>query len=496
MTIAHEIAMAPRWRSPEHNDVRDDLASDIDDRVVVPASQPPTSTRTPRRDDWRNPAPKPSEAGWEIGAAIAGWPVIWALGLTNFAFPLLGIYLGWKLHRRGRVRVPPGFWIWMLFLALVVISAPAIGAHADNTLTNGGAGRYLFAAVRFLNYLGVTMVMLFIGNLTEKELPRIRVVRWIAALGVSTVALGLLAMALPDFGFRTALGYVLPQSLLGGSAQARLAQVQAILGASAPRPAAPFTYTNAWGNTLSLLLVGVVLFAVVATARRRRAAAWAVFAISIVPIVYSLNRGVWTGIGLSIVILGVRLAARGRIALVGTLLGLIALAGVVFVATPLGTIVTARLNAGHSNSIRESLAGASIDAARQSPVVGFGTTRLTIGSDVSIAIGNTPDCPKCGNREIGSTGQLWLLLISQGFLGALLYFGFFLRVLWEYRRDASLLGLAASLIVLLEAYYSLFYTALTMPLAVTMAAIGLLWRNDDLRRARGAAGKRDHAYAI
>ena len=61
------------------------------------------------------------------------------------------------------------------------------------------------------------------------------------------------------------------------------------------------------------------------------------------------------------------------------------------------------------------------------PPAGFGVFLQAI--DASIAIGPSEACPRCGSRNIGSTGQLTLLLISQGFLGVALYFGFLITIL-------------------------------------------------------------------
>ena len=60
-----------------------------------------------------------------------------------------------------------------------------------------------------------------------------------------------------------------------------------------------------------------------------------------------------------------------------------------------------------------------------SPLIGYGSTRETVGSDESIAIGATPECPRCGNRTIGSTGHAWNVLYSQGFVGLTAFMGFF-----------------------------------------------------------------------
>jgi hypothetical protein len=90
---------------------------------------------------------------------------------------------------------------------------------------------------------------------------------------------------------------------------------------------------------------------------------------------------------------------------------------------------------------------------------------------------------------VGSDGQFWNLLLQNGFVGAFCYVAFFLAVSWRYRRDATPIGLAGGLTVLLPLFYMLVYPAIGMPLAVSFIAVGLLWRNDLARRATPAAGR-------
>lgn len=472
----------PQW-------VRDPLASDLDDRLVVRVPVQPVEPRT-ARTSW--PVPRRSRRlpdGWPIAAAVAGWPLWWALGLTNLVFPVFAVPLAWQLMRRGHVRLPPGFWAWALFLVLVAASGLALDVEVTGAATSEGIGRYFAFCFRLLNYLAVTVMLLYVGNMSESELPRRRVIDWFSALAVSTIALGALSLLLPDFGFTTPVSQLLPGSLRGdGGGQVRLSQLQPVLGETSPRPSAPFPFTNAWGNNLSLLLVWLVVGWGILGSRSRRLALWCLLAVALVPIVFSLNRGMWIGLGLSVLVVAVRLGLRGRMRALGGLVVLLTVAAFAFAASPLETMVEERLAAGHSNEVRGSLAGASIDAATQSPVLGFGSTRNTVGSDASIAIGPSESCPRCGARTIGSTGQLTLLLISQGFLGALLYCWFLARTVWRYARDHSALGLAGTLVVGLELFYALFYSALTMPLAVAFLSIGLLWRNDRLRADALRAG--------
>ncbi len=434
--------------------------------------------------------------GWPIAAAVAGFPVWWALGLVPFVFPVAAGILLYQLRGRRRLSVPPGFWIYLVFLAVVVASAVMLNVTAPGTVPPHGFGRFIAYAFRLVDYVAVAVLMLYVINTPEAVLPRIRVIRWMALLAVWTIALGLISVAIPRGGFETPFSLLLPSSfdaLVGGagSGRASLAQLQPVLGVYAPRPAAPFAFTNAWGCTLGLLLIWLIAYGW-AGGHRVRLAVAAVLALSVVPIVYSLDRGVWIGLGLAVVYVAGRLALRGRLMAIGALALVLGLGTITFLASPLQTLVSERISHGHSNDIRSSLATAALDTAKESPLLGYGSTRAVRGSTASIAVGKTNSCPKCGNAEIGSTGQYFLLLVAQGFLGTGIYVAYFLRTLWAYRRDASPIGIGGSLAVLLSLFFGIAYSALIMPLAIVFLSIALLWRNAALRgtapQEMGAAG--------
>lgn len=411
--------------------------------------------------------------------AVAGYPVWWALGLTPLCFPLAAIPMFLKLRRSGQLRVPPGFWIWLLFLVWVLASGITLNLTAPDTEPPHGAGRFLAYALRFANYTSLTIMMLYIGNLPERVLPTRRVIRSLGVLCVASVALGLGGVFFPHFAFSNPVASLLPANISSAGnnfTTIALAQVQPVLGYSAPRPAAPYAFTNAWGNNVALLLVWLVVGWWIMGSQRRRLALGAVLAVASVPVVYSLDRGMWIGLGLAVSYVALRLAARGRLMAIGVITLGLGIAAVVFTASPLSTIVAERLAHGHSNSVRTSLAGESLRVAASSPFLGYGSTRQTVGSQNTIAVGATKSCPKCGNRDIGSTGQVWLLLIAQGFIGTGVYLAYFIKSAWAFRHDYSPVGVAGTLTVLLSLFFGLFYSALIMPLAITFIAIGLVWR--------------------
>jgi hypothetical protein len=187
-----------------------------------------------------------------------------------------------------------------------------------------------------------------------------------------------------------------------------------------------------------------------------------------------------------VLFVAIRQGMRGQVRVLGAVVVLVTIVTMTLAFSPLSTLISERLDNGHSNDIRQSLAQDAIVAATNSPIIGFGSTRATIGADATIAVGRSPDCPKCGNADIGSTGQLWLVLIAQGVVGAGLYLGFFLQTMWRHRRDASAIGVAGMLVVGLQTFYSLFYSALIVPLAVALLSVALVWRNEQGRFAKAA----------
>jgi hypothetical protein len=432
---------------------------------------------------------------WPVWAGVGAYPIWWALGIAHLILPILAIPVGWYLWQRyqvtGTVRVPPGFAWWLLFLACVVISAVALNQTAPGTLEPQGLGRILSYGLRLAHYVALTLFMLYVGNMSERALPRLSVLRAIGALGVGMIGLGFLAMAFPNGSFRTPYALVMP-GWLGGEGPgttAVLAQVQDLVSGSGARPAAPFAFTNTWGAVLSLTLVWLVVGWIVVGRPRRRLAGLAIVGASVIPIVYSLNRGVWLAVVVAGVYVAVRFAIRGRVAALAGLVAIAAVLGGLMLTTPLGTVITERVGNPHSDQVRGWLSERAWEAATASPVLGYGSTRDTEGSQQSIAVGQAPDCPQCGNRVVGSTGHLWLLLISQGIVGAALYVGYFARSWWAYRRDHSAIGIAGTLTIVMSLYYLLFYTALNVVLLIVMLSIALLWRNDDARNTQAAVAR-------
>jgi hypothetical protein len=420
---------------------------------------------------------------WPIVALLAGYPAWWALGVADYMFIVLAVPMAMRLyswHARGRrlLRLPPGLSLWLLFLVCMLAGAATLSLTAPGTIASPVGHRAIAFGDRALSYLGVTVLLLFAGNLTERELPR-RQLAWLLGLvGIYAVVGGIGGVLDPSFQFTSPLAYVMPRSfqsntLVQSMLHPGLAQVQGILGG---RPKAPFDYTNAWGDSLSILLPWLLV--AWADTRRHRRMAFAVVVLALVPAVYSQDRGLWIGIGVSACYLAVRFAARGRLGMLGAIGAGAAVVIVLILASPLHGVISQRLQHQNSNNIRASLSIGALKAAAASPLIGYGDARHVQGSSNSIAVGPSANCIQCGQADLGSNGQFWLLLVCSGFLGTALYLSFFAFGIWRYRRDTTAYGLAGVLVLLLSFVYMFAYEALAAPLGFTMLAYALLWRND------------------
>ena len=425
--------------------------------------------------------------GWPLFAALVMFPLWWVLGLGSFVFPIFAIPMALHLMRMPYIRTPPWFFLWGMFVSWSLLGAIMLNLTAPETLPQTYADALDSFVLRSLQYLAATVVLLYVSNLREDELTRYRIVRWLGVLFVVTLIGGYVGLAVPGLQWKSPVELLLPGPLaarrgLISMVHPQVAQIQDVIGAANARPNAPFEFTNAWGNNLSILItwfaIGYVLYA---KGSKRWLGAAAIFA-AVIPVVYSLNRGLWLGLVIGITFVVVRLAIAGRPWLLGAL-GAIAVTGLLVVAvTPLGTVIQGRADNGHSDQVRASLATQAITGAMSSPILGYGGTRETVGSDESIAIGSTADCPRCGNRTIGSTGHIWNVMFSQGFVGLVFFVGFFLLTALRYRSDLTPIGLAGQTIVVVQLFYMFFYVGISSTLSLLMITIGLLWRNEQARQ--------------
>jgi hypothetical protein len=426
--------------------------------------------------------------GWPLAWLLVGYPVWWLLGLSTFAADITAIPMALYLIRRRAWKVPPGFGIWLLLLVVIVLSTGMLGVDAPGTVSKTFVHRLGTDLLGNSQYLSATIIMLYIGNHRGLLFQR-RVLKWLSVLCVVVVVGGLVGMVAPNLQLTSPLEYLLPHGLRVNHYVRTLvhpvvAQQATLLGHSSPRPAAPFTFTNTWGNVLSVLLVWLIP-ACTPVRIRRTSTVIVVVLVALIPIFYSLNRGVWLGLLVMAIYNAVRVS-RVRLSTAVPALALIGVAVVlVFSLGSLRGVVVDRFQHGDSNSIRKFTTTQAIKLARTSPIIGYGTDRSSVGGEKSIAIGRTQACPRCGNPVLGENGEVWSLLVSNGLVGVALYLGFFGYGIRRFWRDRSPVGIAGVGVLILAIGYSLVYNSSGMPLVLYLISYGLLWQNDQNRTVAG-----------
>ncbi|WP_051485533.1 hypothetical protein [Nocardioides sp. J54] len=442
------------------------------------------------------PTTKVARRAFVVG--VLGLPAWWLLGIASFVPVLMVLPMARDLWVRRNRNVPPHFGWWLLFLVWVLLGIGTLWALAPGSADTGGIARILVFGYRFSWYAACTVLLLWVGTTPQRWLPDRLVQRVLGSVFVVAVVGGLLGIMVPDLAVPTVAERVLPGGLRGNEfvrtlVSAEVADVQRVLGDDAPRPKAPFAYTNTWGSVMALSLV-FFLSALGTLRRRRRWWAAPVLVLAAVPVVLSLNRGLWLALaGAAVGFLVLAAVRRNTVALVA-LAGVVLCGGTLLTATTLGDTIQARLDNPHSNDRRSQLLVATIDSMTEgSPAVGFGSTRDPAGSFSSIAGGATADCSACGVPPLGTQGQLWLVLFSQGWIGAAFFLAFFVLTLLRHIHCRTTPATVATFVVGTFLLQLAVYDTLGLPMMLVMAAIGLAWRERAERRRLPAIGRRTAA---
>lgn len=396
----------------------------------------------------------PRSSGWPLRVAFLGFPLWWALGIGAFIWPLFALPMALSLIQRRTLRAPRGFWLWILFLLWVGGSATQLTDVARAIPWTYRAGTYLAATVLFLYIYNAPP-----GVLSDRRILSIMAIFW----GYVTVG-GLLGVLAPHLEFRSLAEMLLPRRITANEFVSALvhpstAQMSTFLGYEVPRPKAPFEYTNDWGAVFALT-TPLAFAAWPLLARRSTKTLMALLLVaSVLPVVLSLNRGLWLSLGLGLLyVLGRSVAnLRGRPG-AGMALGFL-LVVILSVFTPLRTVIESRLETPHSNPRREALYQEAIRGIWTSPVLGFGAPRPSE---------TNPNLP-----SVGTQGQLWLVLYSQGLPGLFFYAGWHLSSYLRTLRRRRWVPFWCNVVVLIAMIQFPFYGHLAAQLQVIMVAMAL-----------------------
>jgi|tagenome__1003787_1003787.scaffolds.fasta_scaffold20966601_2 hypothetical protein len=437
----------------------------------------------------------PSSAGRAFTWLFVGYPLWWLLGVASVLPLAVAGVMALDLSRRRTILVPRGWSVWCLFLVWVLLGAFLLGVDAPGAVPGGLSGsRLLVFGYRVAWYVACTVALLWVYGTPSHSFSFRRISSCFAALFVVTTIGGVLGLLFASADFPSVVEALLPRSVAhNGFVQELvhpgLADVEDVLGRPESRPKAPFPFTNTWGSCLSLLLPFFLLSWWTHGKRWQRMATPVVLVTAAVPVAFSLNRGLWICLVAGALILVVAGAAHGRKQVLVRATALVVLGTVIVVASPLGGLVVDRLHNPHSNSRRHNLAVESVRSVAQgSPIVGFGTTRDVQGNFFSIAGGSTPDCPACGSPPLGTQGQIWLVVFSQGLVGLAIFAGFFAITFRRSWRSHTEIELVTTVVLVFFAIQVFVYDTLGLPLFVvitTMAAFGRAQREsgaDPVRR--------------
>lgn len=305
--------------------------------------------------------------GWPLYLVLVGFPLWWVLGLSGFIWQLVAVPMLLSLLRRKPLVAPPGFVLWLGFLLWMF----ATGIQLD------GISRVIGFAYRASLYVSATIVLLYVYNSSREVLQTRHLVMAMSIFWIYVAVGGYLGLLFPSFSFSSPVETLMPHFILANDfvklmVHPAFAEVQEVLGYASPRPSAPFVYTNDWGGAFALLIPFVILAWNSRLSRRFRMVLGITAAASAVPVIISLNRGLWLSLGVGLVYAAFRLAMQGRErAMVAFLIVTIGVTGLALFS-PLKATLAERLANPHSNNRRVSLYEESIRGAIESPLFGFG----------------------------------------------------------------------------------------------------------------------------
>jgi hypothetical protein len=234
------------------------------------------------------------------------------------------------------------------------------------------------------------------------------------------------------------------------------------LGYPVPRPSALFTYTNEWGSAFALL-TPLAIWGLPWLRSRIGQGARILMAAAFVPVLISLNRGLWITLTAGLVYAMLRLAgSKARKTAGRVMLGVVLVVPIILLS-PLRGLVMDRLETGHSDSTRSGLYDETIARTADSPLLGYG------GPLPSVTGKHVPD--------VGTQGQLWMVLFSHGVPGAVLFIGFFVYVFARTWRPRSSLGFWCHVTLLIGLLQMPVYGMLPVQLHILMVVAALALRD-------------------
>lgn len=401
------------------------------------------------------PAPiEVPRALWPLSVLSLGMPLLFLLGVHALVWVVPAVVFGADLLRRRGLRLPLGGGFLLALLGWAALSG----------LQLRGVPALALFGYRTALLASVVATFLWLCAVPRSEVPDVAVIRVIAWIWPVLIVFGYVALAFPDLSMPSPFQRALPGALTSHEflidlTSIRFSELQEFLGFPVPRPAAPFAYANEWGGAVALTTPFFVLDRIVGQSAQRRRGGWLLLGLGVVPIVMSLNRGLWTALGVMVLYVALRRATRGDLR---SAVGLVAGAAVVAVAvaaSPFGTLIQDRIEGAEaSNESRASVSAEAVSEAMKSPLLGHAAPR-------SVEEG----------PPLGTHGLAWYLLFAHGFVGLGLYLAWLTGVLRRGLARTDPTGMWLATVPIVTVALMPIYGLLPQVLLTAVAA-ALLWR--------------------
>ncbi|WP_442934159.1 O-antigen ligase family protein [Micromonospora sp. CPCC 205561] len=356
------------------------------------------------------PAPPPPRLPlWPLLTMFALVPLWWLAGAFYLIWSVLGVVLLALLVVRGRVPLPPATGVWLLFLALVLLSATQLPSRVS----------LLPFGLRLGFYVTALVVAVYVYVYARERTDQAVVLVPLCLFWLGLVALGWLGVLAPRFTLTTPTEMLLPGGLAAHPYIQDLVHVTAAEYSERAlnpiyRPAAPFPYTNHYGGAYAMTLPCVVAYTML---RRHGVFRWILLAslpLSLAPAFLTLNRVMFASLGAGLAVLGVRAARRGNLRVGVSVVGVLAIGGLATLFIPVTELIGNRVASSDTNSDRLALYAEVLRRIRDSPWLGYGgpVSVDTLSSGV----------------PVGTQGQFWTVLFSHGVPALLCFLAWFVIV--------------------------------------------------------------------
>ena len=390
-----------------------------------------------------------------LAALFIAFALSWFLGASAFFWPIVAFVLLLGMLVRGSVAVPGQLGLWLVVVAWVPLSALQLEEAKDG----------LVFAHRYLNLLAATVVFLWVFNSSRKRLPDSAIVNALTLYWAILVVGGYVGVLLAGVSYHSPFEQLLPEGLranafLHGSVHVQFADVQAFLGYPVGRPMVFSTATNAWGAIVALLTPFAFAAIRQSSSAARRRLLQALLVLSVVPIVISLNRGLWLALILAAAYVAMRFALRFDLRALAWFIAAAGVSAALLVTTPLGGLISQRLEHGHSNENRELLYREAFEGVKQSPLLGFGAPR--------------PSKAQPKGPPVGTHSEIFFLSYSYGIPALIFFLAWFAATFLRAARGSGPLFWAH--VTLLIFFIESPYYLLEAHLVILMIVCALVWR--------------------